>query len=36
MNKLTEMYTKEELGDALEEAIKKMHTCEKRVQEFEE
>ena len=36
MNKLTEMYTKEELGDALEEAIKKVHLMEKRVNDFEE
>jgi len=36
MNKLTEMYTKEELGDALEEAIKKVHLMEKRVNDFEQ
>ena len=36
MSKLEEMYDKSELAEALEEAIKKMHACEKRVQEFEE
>lgn len=36
MSQLMEKYTKEELADALEEAIKKMHTFEKRVQDFEE
>lgn len=36
MSKLSEIYTAEELGDALEEAIKKVHKMEQRVQEFEE
>ena len=36
MSTLAEKYTKEELAEALEESIKKMHLCERRVQEYEE
>ena len=36
MSKLTEMYTPEELGNALEEAIKKTHALQNRITEFEE